>query len=417
MTQLVTQFATCAGYGPVECDPGALGYAAAEPGRRRMVTPTTKSEDQILDIAKRRIVIEDARDLRRNYALAAWAIRRHLDYVSTFAFQCKTKDKGLNKEIEQFIESVGTARRWDVTRRHSLRRMTRLAESHAVVDGDVGWHLLREGRVQGIEGERIRTPVSIPDGMNVRAGDLVHGVKLNKAGAAAAYVVNRRSKHGGWEFERMVPEQHLLLHGYFERYDKVRGISPLTSALNSFRDTYEAFDYALAKAKVDGHPGLRDFVDSAMIMDAEGTDEGKCSTVWAVRFGRKDVRWVLGQNGQVKMDDPWTESLVDDVGNKYTGYVQELLARVGLQCGSRFSIACIKTLSLTKTLDDDMMFDLIEAFKQPPDVFFMTKRSRKQLRSSRTATNATGTPAPLPTEVEGIPIVRTDSLLDTEDPW
>ena len=167
----------------------------------------------------------------------------------------------------------------------------------------------------------------------------------------------------------------------------------------------------------DGHPGLRDFVDSAMIMDAEGTDEGKCSTVWAVRFGRKDVRWVLGQNGQVKMDDPWTESLVDDAGNKYTGYVQELLARVGLQCGSRFSIACIKNLSLTKTLDDDMMFDLIEAFKQPPDVFFMTKRSRKQLRSSRTATNATGTPAPLPTEVEGIPIVRTDSLLDTEDPW
>ena len=275
MTQLVTQFATCAGYEPIECDPGALGYAAAEPGRRRMVTPTTKSEDQILDIAKRRIVIEDARDLRRNYALAAWAIRRHLDYVSTFAFQCKTKDKGLNRDIEQFIESVGTARRWDVTRRHSLRRMTRLAESHAVVDGDVGWHLLREGRVQGIEGERIRTPVSIPDGMNVRAGDLVHGVKLNKAGAAAAYAVNRRSKHGGWEFERMVPEQHLLLHGYFERYDKVRGISPLTSALNSFRDTYEAFDYALAKAKVSQLFGLAFKRDgNEQLGDLEGLGAG-----------------------------------------------------------------------------------------------------------------------------------------------
>ena len=166
-----------------------------------------------------------------------------------------------------------------------------------------------------------------------------------------------------------------------------------------------------------GHPGLRDFVDSAMIIDAEGTTEEGCTTVWAVRFGRKDVRWVLGQDGEVKVDDPWTESLVDKNGNKYTGYVQELLARVGLQVGSRLSVACIKNLSVANSLDDDMMYDLIEAFKEPPDMFFMTKRSRKQLRSSRTATNATGAPAPLPTEVEGIPIVRTDSLLDTENPW
>ncbi len=168
-----------------------------------------------------------------------------------------------------------------------------------------------------------------------------------------------------------------------------------------------------------GHPGLRDFVDSEMILDAKGTTEEGCTTVWAVRFGRKDVRWVLGKNGEVKTGDPWIESLLDKNGNKYTGYVQEILARVGLQVGSRFSIGCIKNLTAEdgKGLDDDLMYDLIEAFKQPPDMFFMTKRSRKQLRSSRTATNATGAPAPLPTEVEGIPIVRTDSLLDTENPW
>jgi capsid protein len=259
LNQLVNQFATCAGYEPIDCSPDAttsLGYAAAEPGRRRMVTPTTRSEDQILDVSKRRIVIEDARDLRRNYSIAAWAIRRHLDYVASFHFQCKTKDKGLNTAVERFMRSAGTARRWDVTRRHSFRSMTRLAESHAVVDGDVGWHLLKTGRVQAIEGERIRTPVSVPDGTNVDVQSLVHGVKLDKAGGAVDYAVNRRSRHGGWEFERLVPARHLLLHGVFERYDKVRGISPLTSALNSFRDTYEAFDYALAKSKVSQLFGL-----------------------------------------------------------------------------------------------------------------------------------------------------------------
>ena len=40
------------------------------------------------------------------------------------------------------------------------------------------------------------------------------------------------------------------LLGYFDRFDQTRGISPLASALNSFRDTYEGFDLALAQSKV-----------------------------------------------------------------------------------------------------------------------------------------------------------------------
>jgi hypothetical protein len=45
---------------------------------------------------------------------------------------------------------------------------------------------------------------------------------------------------------------------------------------------------------------------------------------------------------------------------------------------------------------------------------FMTRRSRGQLRNSRTATNATGAPAPMPTEVGGVPIEVTDSLSNVE---
>ena len=44
----------------------------------------------------------------------------------------------------------------------------------------------------------------------------------------------------------------------------------------------------------------------------------------------------------------------------------------------------------------------------------MNGRSREQLRNSRTATNANGTPAPLPTEWEGIPIIRTASITNDE---
>jgi hypothetical protein len=36
----------------------------------------------------------------------------------------------------------------------------------------------------------------------------------------------------------------------FDRFDQLRGISPLAAAINTLRGTYEGFDYALAKAKV-----------------------------------------------------------------------------------------------------------------------------------------------------------------------
>jgi len=50
-----------------------------------------------------------------------------------------------------------------------------------------------------------------------------------------------------------------------------------------------------------------------------------------------------------------------------------------------------------------------------PDALFMTRRSLEQLRASRTATNPSGSPAGNPDNVAGIPIIVTDSILDTED--
>jgi len=44
----------------------------------------------------------------------------------------------------------------------------------------------------------------------------------------------------------------------------------------------------------------------------------------------------------------------------------------------------------------------------------MNRRSLKQLQVSRTATNATGAPAPFPQESFGVPIIVTDAILSTE---
>ena len=50
-----------------------------------------------------------------------------------------------------------------------------------------------------------------------------------------------------------------------------------------------------------------------------------------------------------------------------------------------------------------------------PTHILMSRRSRGQLQRSRTTYSPTGSPSPLPTEYEGIPIIVTDAIRDTEE--
>jgi hypothetical protein len=67
-------------------------------------------------------------------------------------------------------------------------------------------------------------------------------------------------------------------------------------------------------------------------------------------------------------------------------------------------------------LTDALIYSLLELFPagEPPTLLLMNRRSRAQLQASRTATNATGAPAPLPTMVENIPILASDGVLNAE---
>ena len=166
-------------------------------------------------------------------------------------------------------------------------------------------------------------------------------------------------------------------------------------------------------------PGLLDAYDSTnMVVDAGGTTDDTASSVWAVKFGPKDVQWVYGNGGELAVTDPRIETIYDASNNPLTGYVQELLARPGLQVGSIRSIGRIKKLTADsgKGLTDARIAALLEQFEVGvvPDVLMMNRRSLKQLRESRTATNTTGAPAPFPVESFNIPIAVTDSISSIE---
>lgn len=176
-----------------------------------------------------------------------------------------------------------------------------------------------------------------------------------------------------------------------------------------------------------GFPGLIQSVNSDMVVDAGGTTADTASSVWLVKFGPKDVQWVYGANGELALSPVRTETLY--VSNKpLTGYVQEIKVYPGVQVGSKNSIARIKKLTADsgKGLTDDLIAEAISRFPAgwAPDLILCSRRSRKQLQLSRSATiySIAGTkPGPgagkltnVPTDWNGLPIEVTDAILDTE---
>ncbi len=227
-------------------------YAAGNTDKRRYApSARLKSSDQLLTPTKRKQLISSSRDLQQNFALCAWAIRKHLDYVSRFTFEPQTGDAGLDRMLEALVDWFSRPENCDVTGRHSLDRIIRLAEERRTVDGDVFLVKLRDGRLQALESDRIRNPDKL-------LGDdqWVQGIRVSRAGRPLRYGVWARDGSGGYDFERTVSARNVYQLGYFDRFDQMRGISLLAPAINTFRDLYEGFDYALAKLKVSQMFGL-----------------------------------------------------------------------------------------------------------------------------------------------------------------
>ena len=230
-----------------------FGYSAAKDSlTRQPVCTNLMSTDRELNTHDRKTVIARSRDLAVDSALVKWALERHADYNSRYAFQSQTGNRELDDQIEQIVKEWSKRGNFEVTGRHSLSEFIRLVEICRTIDGDIGIIKLADGRVQAIESDRIRTPND-----NDSSKEWIHGVKTNAAGAAIEYAVHSRRRYGNYELERIVPAEHLILHGYYSRFDQVRGVGLLVCAANDFQDIKESFNYALAKAKMMQLFGLK----------------------------------------------------------------------------------------------------------------------------------------------------------------
>lgn len=290
-------------------EPGAAYDATETKARRKQASGLLVTEDNELTRKKRRQLISGNRDLARNYAAAAWAIRKHLDYVATFTFQARTSDEGLNQDLEDYLATYNNRENCDIGARHPLDRMVRIAEARRIIDGDCFILKLRDGRLQPIESERIDTP---SDAGN--ADEWTHGIKTAPGGAAISYALCSRTQYGrsAGPLEREIPAAYVIHHAQFDRFEQVRGISPLAAAYNTLRDTYEAFDYALAKLKVSQLFTMafyRDAVDPVGSITPQPTD-GDTTTAdkYDVDFGRGPVKLELDPGDRAEFLEAKTPS-------------------------------------------------------------------------------------------------------------
>lgn len=179
-----------------------------------------------------------------------------------------------------------------------------------------------------------------------------------------------------------------------------------------------------------GFPGFQEIhteLATDLVVDAGGTTAATGSSVYGINTSIDGVQMILGSGTSFTLGEWTTQQVADGSNNLYEAYCATLMAWVGLQVGSKYAVGRLKdaTEDSGKGVTDAKLADLLRKYPTgyKPNYWLMSRRSAYQLQSSRSATtvqtgNRTSTGAelwaPMPTESNGIPIVVTDSILDTE---
>ena len=149
---------------------------------------------------------------------------------------------------------------------------------------------------------------------------------------------------------------------------------------------------------------------------AAGAGGSDLTSVYSLKLGDNGCAVVLGAGG-LEIGESQIQRVSGSASGHYMAWVTPIYCWIGLQVGSINTVGRICNISSgdDTTLTDAMVFEHLTKWQQSdPSILVMNRRSREQLRSSRTATNATGAFADMPTESAGIEIVVSESVLSNE---
>jgi hypothetical protein len=164
------------------------------------------------------------------------------------------------------------------------------------------------------------------------------------------------------------------------------------------------------------------------VVNAGGTTAGTGSSVFLIASTPDDAAFALvgagdpmiqgGMNINFTISETFQSVVLGANSKSMVGNVRDAGAHLGIQVGSKYAIVRIANLTADsgKGLTDALLEDAMALFPAnlQPTVIACSRRSRKQLRKSRTTYSPTGSPAPNPIDFDSVPLIVTDSIIDTE---
>lgn len=277
--------------------------------------------------------------------------------------------------------------------------------------------------------------------------DTYPGVGFRKANAGVPYTkstfLNRLFEC--FIFSANVRADVAIGKAYEDGPEAYRAIEASGVMKQALIDIGSQFFYGVA-ADTAGFPGLQAFHDAFcteltargidnLVVDSGGTTAATGSSVYGVKFGEQGIQFIFGGDQSLSLGD-WFQQMVNDgtTGSDYLADVASMNGWIGLQAANPYCVGRLKdsTADAGKGVTDSRLEDLLALYPvgYAPDVWFMNRRSRRQLQQSRSVILSSGVPnvtnasqkqdngrdvsAPIPTEACGIPIVCTDSLVNTE---
>ncbi|MBP3557348.1 MAG: hypothetical protein J6K20_06545 [Thermoguttaceae bacterium] len=192
-------------------------------------------------------------------------------------------------------------------------------------------------------------------------------------------------------------------------------------------------------ASKKGFQGLQKFVGDDFVLDAGGSWGGTSAltSAYFVRFNEVDgVSWLFGRDGRFYLSDVVEKDVPDpsDPEKTIPVYQQFLEFYPGFGYFSKYAAVRVANVDVSTAatpggisstaFTDEHILVALEKFKGArPDALFMSRKAGILLAASRRptieisgTTISTGSVA-LPSEVYGVPILYTDSLVENEKAW
>jgi len=161
----------------------------------------------------------------------------------------------------------------------------------------------------------------------------------------------------------------------------------------------------------NGFLGMLDLIPDRNVVDAGGTGDAQQTDVFLFRVSEQDTQFVYGHNGLIKLGDPREETLTGANGKPMNGWVQTMMAHIGLMFRTPRTMVRIKGVSLAHPVTDALIGKAMTIFPagRGPSGIWLNRIAMESLVQSRT-TELLPRPA-MPSDWNGTPFRLTEAIV------